>query len=79
MSRRSVPESQTAATAWECPHGVTYSGDAAFISGARNAHDVEVASLEKRLRNVAAAWFEFRQSDLDALLHDYREDDDGDG
>lgn len=35
-----------------------------------------IAWLHARLQAVADAWFEFRQSDLDALLHDYRMDDD---
>lgn len=32
--------------------------------------------LANKLGDVAAAWFAFRQSDLDALLHDHRRDDD---
>jgi hypothetical protein len=59
---------------WTCPHGTTYSGPDDFISGARNAH-AEVELLEGRLRAVAAAWFEFRANDLDAMLHEYRADD----
>lgn len=42
---------------------------------AEEAWRQELAHLDVRLREVASAWFEFRQSDLDALLHEYRADD----